>query len=145
MEIPGRILAIDPGTRRIGYALSDDLRFTVRPLEVWVRRGLEADLEHLAELVKAHEVTEILLGVPYRLDGSESGSTARALEFGASIRAALPHLPVKEQDEALTSWQAERRLAAEGVPPRARKARVDAYAAAAMLEEALGLAGSFEP
>ena len=134
MDVPGRILAVDPGTKRIGYAISDDLRVTVRPLEVWTRRGLELDLKHLETLLKQYEVVEVVVGMPYRLDGSESPSTERARSLLESIRSTWPELRVREYDEALTTWAAEQQLTAEGVPPKARKSKVDAYAAAALLE-----------
>lgn len=137
MEVKGRVLAIDPGTKRIGYALSDDLQHLASPLEVWRRAGLDADLAHLRALVETHEVRELLVGVPYRLDGSESASTARALAFLEEVVAAFPELPVHTRDEGLTTWEAERRLEAQGVPPKKRKERVDAYAAAVLLEEEL--------
>lgn len=137
MKIPGRILAIDPGTKRVGFALSDDLQLVARPLEVWKRRGLEADLERVRALVAEHEVAELLVGMPYRLDGSESPSTERARAFMVALVEALPDLPVRERDEALTSWAAEERLRSEGVHPSKWKEKVDAYAAAALLDEEL--------
>ena len=136
-DVPGRILAVDPGTKRIGYALSDDLQLMARPHEVWSRRGLTEDLQHIRELVDEFEVVEILVGLPLRLDGSESPSTARARALAEAIRAALPEMTVGMRDEALTTWEAEQQLIAEGVPPAARKAKVDAYAAAALLAEEL--------
>lgn len=139
MELLGRILAIDPGTKRVGFALSDDLQLTARPLEVWKRRSLEADLEHVRSLVDEHEVQEILFGMPYRQDGSESPSTERARALMAAVAEAVPDIPIVERDETLTSWAAEERLRDEGVPRKQWKSRVDAYAAAALLDEELGI------
>lgn len=137
MKIPGRILAVDPGTKRIGYALSDDLQLTCAPLEVWTRKGLPADLAHLRALVESHEVVEILVGLPLRQDGSDSPSTERARALRDAIAEALPDIPVGTRDETLTTWEAEQRMIERGVPIRARKAKVDAFAAACLLEEEL--------
>jgi putative Holliday junction resolvase len=137
MDVPGRILAIDPGSRRLGFALSDALQQTARALEVWTRKGLEADLAHVRALVETHEVGELLVGLPRRLDGSESPTTARARALAAALEAAFPELPVVLRDEALTTWDAETRLREAGVAPKRRRALIDAYAALVLLEEAL--------
>lgn len=137
MDVPGRILAIDPGTKRIGFALSDDLQVTCRPLEVWTRTSMAGDIEKVRQLVARHEVVEILLGMPYRQDGSESSSTVRTRAWGAALAEALPEVPMRERDETLTTFAAEERLEAEGVPRSKWKAKVDAYAAAALLDEEL--------
>lgn len=135
---PGRILALDPGTKRIGLALSDELQRIASPLEVWTRRSEAEDLAHLRRLVEDHEVAELLVGIPYRMDGSESRSTERALAFARTLEAAFPALPLTRRDETLTTWAAQERMAELGVPPKDRKKRVDAFAAACLLEEELG-------
>lgn len=138
MEPGYRILGIDPGTRRVGLALSDDMHWSARALSVLKRaRSLEEDMAALRTVVQAHEVGEIVCGMPYRLDGSESDSTERARAFFDAVRAAFPELPVKERDEALTSWEAEEQMRAEGLSPKQRRAQVDAYAARVLLQEEL--------
>ena len=133
-----RILAVDPGTKPLGLALSDDLLWGARPLEVWLVRGTEADVAHILEVVAEHEVGEVLVGVPYRLGGGESASTERAKAFLEALRNALPRdVQLTERDEALTSWAAEEKMKEAGLSPKARKAQVDAYAAAVILEEVL--------
>lgn len=79
----------------------------------------------------------MLVGLPYRLDGSESPSTERAQALLDAIAARLPEVRVIGRDEALTTWAAEERLAEAGVPAKERKARIDAYAALVLLEEEL--------
>jgi putative Holliday junction resolvase len=133
-----RILALDPGSKRIGLALSDDLGWLASPLEVRVKQGLAADLAYLREIVETHEVGEVVVGVPYRLGGGESASTERARAFLEAVRGAMPTgVVVTERDEALTTWAAEERMKAAGLGPEARKKQVDAYAAAVLLEEVL--------
>lgn len=138
MEPAYRILGVDPGTRRVGLALSDDMHYTARALAVRPRsRVIEEDMDYLRELVEAHEVGEIVCGMPYRLDGSASDSTDRARVYFEAIVQAFPELPVKERDEALTTWEAEAQMKAEGLSPKARRAQVDAYAARVLLQEEL--------
>lgn len=134
-----RILAIDPGRKRLGYALSDDSRITARPLEVWKRKSNREDLDHLAQLVGAHEVTELVIGVPYTLEGNVSASTEFALKFVELVRQRFPELTVTPHDEALTSWEAESRLAERGLGWEKRKELLDAFAALVLLEEVLQL------
>ena len=138
MEVPGRILAIDPGTKRLGLALSDDLRMTASPFEVYRRRSLKEDLQYLSSIVAEHEVTEILFGLPYRLGGGESDSTARAKTL---LEAVKQHFAEKViitiRDEALTTWQAEQFLIEKGVKQKDRQKNIDAYAAACLLQEEL--------
>jgi putative holliday junction resolvase len=131
----GRLLGIDPGTKRIGFALSDDMRWTARPLEVWTRKKLEEDLAHVRSLIEAHEVIRVVVGVPYSLEGKETQSTARAKEFVAALRAALPEVEIVERDEALTTWEAEQRMREAGLEPDRKL--IDAYAATVILQEEL--------
>ncbi|MCA9553737.1 MAG: Holliday junction resolvase RuvX [Myxococcales bacterium] len=131
-----RLMAVDPGTARIGLALSDDMMWTARPLEVRKVSGLEADVAFIAAKVKEHDVAELVVGVPYRLDGSESRSTEKAKAFAAALRAAVD-VPVLEHDEALTTWEAEEKLKARGLLPKDRRKFVDAFAAAVLLQEVL--------
>lgn len=135
MSAEGRLLGIDPGTKRIGYALSDDMRWTARPLEVWTRKSLEEDLAHLRSLIEAHEVTGIVCGVPYSLEGRATRSTERAKAFLEAVRGAFPGMEIRERDEALTTWEAEQRMRELGLEPK--KGLIDAYAAAVILKEAL--------
>ncbi len=133
----GRLLAIDPGTKRMGYAISDEMGMLARPLEVWKKKSREADLQHLVELIQSYEVKTLVVGVPYRLDGSESIMTQKAKAFVEEIRKALPQMEIVERDEALTTWQAEEILREKGVSLSKKKTLVDAYAAAVLLQEVL--------
>jgi putative Holliday junction resolvase len=131
----GRILGIDPGTKRIGFALSDDLRWTAQPLEVWKRRSVAEDVAHVIALIEAHEVIGVVVGVPYRLDGGESDSTKRAKALIEALRAKITSVPIVERDEALTTWEAEERMRERGLEPK--RELIDAYAAAVILQEEL--------
>lgn len=132
-------MGLDPGTRRVGVALSDDLQWMARPLEVVrrVHKGFDQAVARIVELIEIHDVTELVVGVPYRLDGSSSASTEMALKFIEALRQAAPDVPITPRDETLTSWEAEQILAERGITGRDQKALVDAYAAAVILQELL--------
>ncbi|MFO0727330.1 MAG: Holliday junction resolvase RuvX [Myxococcota bacterium] len=136
MLLVGRALGVDYGTKRIGYALSDEMGWAAEPLEVWTKKSLEEDLVHLVALVTGHEVRRVVIGVPNRLDGTEGPEAKRALEWAEAVRAVSP-VPIETRDEALTTWAAEERMRERGLSPKDRKKWVDAYAAAVILQEDL--------
>lgn len=131
------MLGVDPGTKRIGLALSDELGLLASPLEVWTRRSPAADVAHVVEVARSRDVVAIVVGVPYRLDGSRGPAADKALALVAELRAAIPEVPVLERDEALTTYEAEKQLAARGLGPLERRGVIDAYAAAVILQEEL--------
>lgn len=128
-----RWLAIDHGTKNIGLAFSDELEILASPFEVWPNQG-EATLAKIARLAGEEGAQALLVGLPRHKDGQESATAPLARAFGESLRD-LTGLPLLFWDEHLTSAEAERLLAQRGVKPKDRKARLDAAAAAVMLED----------
>jgi putative Holliday junction resolvase len=137
-----RIVGLDIGERRIGVAISDATRTLARPVGVLARPASEADAVRLvAERIRglaAEEdgVESVVLGLPKRLDGSPSEMTSRVQAFAEKLRAAT-RLPVALQDERLSSREAESRLALREKDWRARKRKIDAAAAAIILQDYL--------
>ena len=113
----GRILALDPGTRRTGIALSDPSRALAAPLET-VSLAPAALVEHVAELVRAHEVVEVVVGLPATPGGEPGESEKLARGLAERLRRRLD-VAVVLWNESLSSWEAERILA--GRPGRARR------------------------
>jgi len=137
-----RVLGVDFGQRRIGLALSDPTRTLARPWKTIAAGAspsasakLVADLIHTPEEDAAAEVNLVVVGVPKRLNGDPTDQTAPAREFAAALQHA--GLTVEVQDERLTSHEADRLLAARERDWRRRKARLDAAAAAVILQEYL--------
>jgi putative Holliday junction resolvase len=128
-----RWLAIDHGTKNIGLAFSDELEILASPFEVWPNQG-EASLARIARLAKDEGAQALLVGLPRHKDGQESATAPLARAFGEALRT-LTGLPLLFWDEYLTSMEAERLLAQRGVKAKDRKARLDAAAAAVMLED----------
>lgn len=106
---PGRILAIDYGRRRIGLAVSDELRVTAQPLAKLERTNRSDDVRRLREIARRHEARLVIVGHPLHLDGRAGEMAAEAARFAARIEKAL-RIPVSLVDERLTSWEATQEL-----------------------------------
>jgi putative Holliday junction resolvase len=130
-----RWMALDHGTVKIGIAFSDELEILASPFEVWPSLG-DATLDRLARLAREEGVQALLVGLPLHKDGAESATAPLARAFGEAV-AARTGLPLVFWDERLTSVEANRLLAARGVKPKDRKAKLDAAAAAVMLADLL--------
>jgi putative Holliday junction resolvase len=135
-----RALAIDLGARRIGLAISDASGVLARPLEVIESSG-PAQLARVLETVRRIAAEEdgldvVVVGLPRRLDGTPNKQTAAATAFVAALRSAIEQ-PVVLQDERLSSVEAESRLALHDRDWRSRKKKLDAAAAAVILQDYL--------
>ena len=131
-----RIMALDHGTKRIGVAVSDELKMIAQPLEFIAAEPLESALARIVELVKIKEVELILVGMPRNMDGSYGEATRKVNVFLDQLRAVTP-TPLKTWDERLTSAQANRVLISANVRRDQRKQKVDSVAAAVLLQSFL--------
>lgn len=137
-----RIVGFDVGERRIGVAISDATCTLARPVgrlcpvAPWggAPQLAAAEITRLAS--EEDGVSSIVVGLPRHLDGSPSAMTARVTAFAAEL-GRLTRLPVLLQDERLTSREAESRLAITEKDWRVRKERLDAAAAAIILQDHL--------
>ncbi len=131
-----RLLALDLGDARIGVALSDESETLASGLPTIRSVGPRKDAHAVAQLVREHEVGEVVVGMPYRLDGSVGPAGEQAAAFAERLRRSL-RVPVVLRDERLTSVEADERLAAAGIRRRDRRERIDRAAAALLLQEYL--------
>jgi putative Holliday junction resolvase len=131
-----RVLAIDHGARRMGLAISDELGVLAQPLGFLDAEPFPRFLEELRNLLHSREVELILVGLPRNMDGSYGPAALKVQEFVAVVKGALA-IPVQTWDERLTSVQAHRALAESGHRARERRTRVDAAAAAVLLQSYL--------
>jgi putative Holliday junction resolvase len=129
-------MGIDHGERRVGIALSDEDGRFAQPSETLARRDPDALLAAVAELARANDVREIVVGLPLGLDGREGASARRARRFAERLEGATG-LPIVLWDERLTTVAAERALGEAGVRGGDRRAVVDRVAAALMLQSYL--------
>jgi putative Holliday junction resolvase len=139
----GRVLAIDPGERRLGLAVSDPTGAIALPLAVRQRVGWTADLAHLRDVVAQHGVDVVVVGRPLTTRGTEGPQAREASKFAARLRGALG-LPVHEVDERFSTAAADRALRETGRRSRQRRAHRDAVAAALILQPFLDRRGSGE-
>jgi putative holliday junction resolvase len=136
-----RILAIDHGSKRIGIAVSDELKMIAQPLEFIPAEPFPAFLARLEELIRDKEVESILVGLPRNMDGSYGPAALKVKDFVEVLKGALS-VPIKTWDERLTSAQANRLLIQGNVRRDKRKEKVDAMAAAILLQSYLDSLGA---
>jgi putative Holliday junction resolvase len=138
------VLGIDAGERRVGVALSDELRLLASPVTVLeVRNGLAPVLDALVELARREGVGQLVVGLPLNADGSEGRQAKRARDF-ARVAERVVGVPVELWDERLSTQEAEVVLRAQGRNMRRvrQKGQLDAIAAAVILQDYLDHAGA---
>jgi putative Holliday junction resolvase len=129
-------LALDVGDRRVGVAVSDPLGLWARPLTVLKRRSREQDFQAIAALVDEYQVSLVIVGHPLEFHG-EVGPQARRVErYAAALAERLP-VPLALWDERLSTAEAERMLREAGESSRRYRDRLDAVAAAVILQSYL--------
>jgi putative Holliday junction resolvase len=129
-----RALGLDVGTRRIGVALSDELRITAQPLVVLEAKGRRDTVARISALCAEHEVDTIVIGLPLSMSGGDRGSgSARARELAGLLAGAVA-AEIVLWDERFTTAQAERVLIQGNVRRAERRQVVDKIAAALILQ-----------
>jgi putative Holliday junction resolvase len=131
-----RVLGLDVGDRRIGIAISDDLRLTAQGLSLLERQSRGTDLAILQEIIAAYHVDRIVVGMPRNMDGSY-GLQAQKTEQFIQVLEQTCQLPCIRWDERLTTLQAERLLIAAKQNRQKRKAVRDKIAAQLILQNYL--------
>jgi putative Holliday junction resolvase len=126
-----RYLAIDYGSRRTGLAICDPTETIVSPLAVVdSRKGL---LKKIGEIIEAEHVGAIVIGLPLNMDDTKGPQAQLVLEFTEKLKKEL-RIPVHLQDERLSSFAAEEKLVIAQYSREKKKERLDAVAAAEILE-----------
>jgi putative Holliday junction resolvase len=124
------------GSKRVGLAVSDELRLTVRTLPALPRTPWKRLLSSLAELCEQLDVRSIVLGLPLRLDGTEGDAAQEVRRVAHNLQLSLK-LPLCFQDERLTSKDAESSLRERGFRGGEISDRVDSEAASIILSDFL--------
>ncbi|MBI3822839.1 MAG: Holliday junction resolvase RuvX [Planctomycetes bacterium] len=128
-----RILGIDPGSVRLGLAISDVERRLASPLTTYTRRDPVQDALFFKKLIELEEIGLIVVGLPIHEDGSEGAQAKAARVYGAWLHEATG-LPCVFYDERFTSFEADAALADIGLTKKKRKARRDRVAAQILLQ-----------
>ncbi len=133
MQDSKRALCLDVGERRIGLAISDPGGRLATPYDAIVRRDQQRDIAAVLKVAREEEITLLVVGMPWLLDGRVGHQAERTLAFSRALEAASP-IPVEMWDERYSSVEAEHRLIEAGVSPSRNRARLDASAAAVILQ-----------
>ena len=132
MELKKRIVALDIGTKRIGIATCDALWMGANPLKTINRTNDRLALDEIKKICNEYQTDTILIGVPYNMDGTLGFQAKNCLKFIEPLR---KDYVILEQDERLSSSEAENILKNQGKKYTKNKALVDAMAACVILNE----------
>lgn len=137
-DLPPRILAVDPGQKRVGLAVSDPFgNFAVGLDTIAMHEGKDL-LPEIGALCKQYDVKKIVMGLPLHMSGEEGASAQKARELAAILSEGL-NIPVELMDERLTSKIAAQTLREQGVQSsrHRKKGIIDQAAAMRILQDFL--------
>ena len=126
-----RYLAIDYGDKRTGLAICDHAETIASPLAVI--QGQKDLLKKIADVVETENVEAIVLGLPLNMDDSQGPQVKLVFKFADQLKEHL-NIPIHFQDERLSTFSAEEKLAVADFTRGKKKKRLDAVAAATILE-----------
>lgn len=132
----GKILGLDLGTKTIGVAVSDGMRYSASPLETIKRSKFTKDAERLDVLIAENQVVAIILGLPLNMDGSEGPRVQSTRAFARSLAQRIA-LPIAFWDERLSTSAVTRMMIQADLRRDRRKELVDKLAASYILQGAL--------
>lgn len=137
----GRILALDVGDKRVGVAISDETQTLARSLMVLQRSSKAQDFETLAQLVREYDLVAIVVGLPLLADGAEGQQAHKIRNYALALSEALTAqeltTPLVFYDESYSTNTAAELMIAGGRSRRDRQQRIDAVAAAVILQNYL--------
>lgn len=128
-----RVLALDLGEKRIGLAISDELKMFAHPFQTLIYNGIEKLISSLKEIIQSKNISEIVIGIPYTLKGTISQKTEEVLRIKQEIIDNI-NLPVFDIDERLTTKMAEQSLRNVGKKTSKNRDIIDQIAATHILQ-----------
>ena len=135
----GRRLAVDVGSVRVGVAICDPDGILATPLAAIKRKDNDSEtLASIGDLLREHNIFEVIVGDPMSLSGAETKSTSDARSFAMEI-ARLSDVPVRLVDERLTTVSATQKLREAGMDSRTSREFIDSASAVEILEQALNI------
>ncbi len=138
------VLALDIGDKTVGTAFSDDTGTMALPGSTLLRtEGKRKTASAIRDLVLQHKVGEIVVGLPLMMDGTEGVQVEKVKDFVATLRNYV-RIPIRYQDERLSTLEAERPMMALGISRQERKQVVDSMAASLILQTYLSRKRSLE-
>lgn len=139
MSVP-RVLCLDLGKRRVGLAVSDELGLTAQGLPTIEINGLDDLIDQLGQVISGYSVSELVVGLPRKLDGTDTDLTPFVLQAKGKLEAAFG-LPVRLFDERLTSRIAQQAVHEMGHKLKGRKKALDRISASIILTDYLSRHG----
>jgi len=131
-----RILGIDYGDRTIGLAVSDKMLITAQALQSYKVKNKEEDIQFFKNLASKYKITQIVIGLPLRMDGSEGSRVKKTKHFASWLKKSLD-IPVIYWDERLTTKQALRIMREKRLSNKKKKELVDQISAVLILSSYL--------
>lgn len=132
----GVLIGIDPGSKRIGVAISDMDRIIASPNRVIQRNQRKSGFDKIISLISEYEATGIVVGLPINMNGTFGPRAQSAKQFANNLLSKI-EIPLAFQDERLTTAQAERSMIESGMSRQRRSQSIDASAAAIILQTVL--------
>ena len=135
-------MALDVGDKTIGVAVSDALLITAQGIMTIERVGIKKDTTKVMDLIKEHDCDTVVVGLPKKLDGTDSIQTEKVYEFKERLEnklrsSGMGHINIVYQDERLTTVMAEKVLIEADVSRKKRKQVIDKQAAVIILQSYL--------
>ncbi len=128
-----KILGLDVGSATIGVAVSDSLGWTAQGVTTIWRKNITGDIRILKRLIHEHDVTEIVVGIPLKKNGSLDSQSRKVLHFAKILRKHL-HIPVKTWDERFSTVAASKALDSGKMNKKKKNALIDKVAAVIILQ-----------
>ena len=135
-DTTGRILCLDLGEKRIGVAISDETRTIARSYQVFNRSSRAFDFEQIAHIIAENCVNLVVVGLPTLADGGEGDKATWTRDYASDLASSIG-IPVELWDESYSTVDARTSLGSRGIPKRRKKDRIDAVAAAFILQSYL--------
>lgn len=135
-----KIIALDVGDKTIGVAVSDDLLLTGQGITTIQRVGIRKDTGKIIDMIREYKADTVIIGLPRRLDGTDSPQTEKVHEFRQMLENKLLSLGMSKevrvdyQDERLTTVMAEKVLIEADLSRKRRKEVIDKQAAVLILQ-----------
>ena len=130
-----RCIGIDLGSKRVGLALSDKMNMIASPYRTLIVKNEQDLLDQLRLIIVDFKVKTIVLGLPLNMNGEDSAQTKKVREFKSVL--STFNLPVKLEDERLSSVSAKRSLVMQDIKTGHNKSEIDKRAAAIILQQFL--------
>lgn len=127
-------MAIDLGSKRVGVAVSDELRLTASAVDFIQRRSWKDLLSRVAKIIEFYDARSLVIGLPLNLDGTEGPAAAEVRRIAENFRRSL-NVPIFLQDERLTTVAARSAMQSAGLKSEAIEDRIDSESAVVILRD----------